>query len=163
MYQVFINNKKVFENSIITLCINTCLSYIGKSFKEFNKENQATIIHIEENKDINGSKPSEYSTKKIWVSSETFANLPKVGTPTASGKTRYFEEGYKELKSLIKRPPLELNGFLKLDFTNGIRQVEIFEYTVDVNQESYDKIEKHFLNFFKMSDKEKRNLIKRLQ
>lgn len=43
MYIVKLNNKEVLKNDIITLCVNTCLSYIGDSFKEFNKKNNIQI------------------------------------------------------------------------------------------------------------------------
>jgi len=43
MYIVKLNNTEIFKNNIITFCVNICLSHIGNSFKEFNKNNS---IHI---------------------------------------------------------------------------------------------------------------------
>ena len=116
---------------------------------------------FEQQKDANGGEPNPYSTEPIWVSRKS---LPReAGQKSKSGKTRYFEGGYKELKAAIGRPPLELKGLLKLDFTNGIRQVSPLEFEVDVNKESLNKIKGNFSKFFVLSREEKNNLIKRLQ
>jgi hypothetical protein len=116
---------------------------------------------FEENKDANGADPKPYSTEPMWASRST---LPReAGQKSKSGKTRYFEGGYKELKASIGRKPLELKGFLKLDFTNGIRQVGFLDFQVEVNKESLDKIKGNFKTFFKLNRSERENLLKRLQ
>jgi hypothetical protein len=56
-----------------------------------------------------------------------------------------------------------LKGFLKLDFTNGIRQVGFLDFQVEVNKESLDKIKGNFKTFFKLNRSERENLLKRLQ
>ena len=116
---------------------------------------------FEENKDANGNAPKPYSTEPMWASRST---LPReAGKKSKSGKTRYFEGGYSELKKSIGRPPLELKGFLKLHFTNGIRQVGFLDFQVEVNKESLDKIKGNFKTFFELSGEERKNLLKRLQ
>jgi hypothetical protein len=117
---------------------------------------------FEQQKDANGGEPKPYSTEPLWISREALKGVRDTGTKSKSGKTRYFEGGYKELKASIGRPPLELRGLLKLDFTNGIRQVSPLEFEVDVNKESLNKIRGNFRKFFELSEKEKNNLIKRL-
>lgn len=115
---------------------------------------------FEQQKDANGAEPKPYSTEPLWISRSA---LPReAGQKTKGGKTRYFEGGYKQMKSEVGRPPLELKGLLKLDFTNGIRQVSPLEFEVDVNKESLNKIRGNFRKFFELSEKEKNNLIKRL-
>jgi hypothetical protein len=115
---------------------------------------------FEQQKDANGGEPKPYSTEPLWISRSA---LPReAGQKTKGGKTRYFEGGYKQMKSEVGRPPLELKGLLKLDFTNGIRQVSPLEFEVDVNKESLNKIRGNFRKFFELSEKEKNNLIKRL-
>ncbi len=116
---------------------------------------------FEQQKDANGGEPKPYSTEPLWISRSA---LPReAGQKTKGGKTRYFEGGYKQMKSEVGRPPLELKGLLKLDFTNGIRQVSPLEFEVDVNKESLNKIRGNFRKFFELSEKEKNNLIKRLE
>jgi hypothetical protein len=116
---------------------------------------------FEKNKDVNGNAPKPYSTEPMWVSRST---LPReAGRKSKSGKTRYFEGGYAELKKSTDRPPLELNGYLKLDFINGITQVGFLDFQVEVNKESLDKIKGNFKTFFKLNRSERENLLKRLQ
>jgi hypothetical protein len=116
---------------------------------------------FEEHKDANGADPKTYSSEPLWISRTA---LPReAGQKTKGGKTRYFEGGYKQMKSEVGRPPLELRGLLKLDFTNGIRQVNPLEFQVDVNKESLNKIKGNFRTFFKFSNEERKNLLKRLE
>jgi hypothetical protein len=118
---------------------------------------------FEQQKDANGGAPKPYSTEPLWISRASLEGVKDTGRKSKSGKTRYFEDGYKELKASIGRPPLELRGFLKLDFTNGIRQVGPLQFDVDVNKESLNKINGNFKTFFELSRNEKENLLKRLE
>lgn len=116
---------------------------------------------FEETKDYKGGDPKPYSTEPIWASR---SSLPReAGKKSKSGKTRYFEGGYAELKKNIGRPPLELKGNLKLDFENGLRQINPLSFVVEVNGESMNKIKGNFVQFFRLSESEKDKLIERLK
>lgn len=112
---------------------------------------------FEENKDYKGGSPKPYSKEPLWFSR---SQLPReAGRKTKGGKTRYFEGGYDQLKREISRKPLELNRFLKSDFSNGLRQVDDFEFHVVLEKKNYDKMQGHFKDFPKASDEERKELI----
>lgn len=113
-----------------------------------------------DNKDINGNKPKPYSTEPMYASVARYKGVKLGGQKTESGKSKYFEGGYSQLKSESGRPPIELTGRLRDSFENGLREVNPYEYEIVVPKEDGDKIRGHFANFFKASEKEKQNLLK---
>lgn len=113
-----------------------------------------------DNKDINGNKPKPYSTEPMYASVARYKGVRLGGQKTESGKSKYFEGGYSQLKSESGRPPIELTGRLRDSFENGLREVNSYEYEIVVTKEDGDKIRGHFVNFFKVSEKEKENLLK---
>lgn len=113
-----------------------------------------------ENKDINGQAPRPYDTKPLWASKKAYANVRLGGKPSKTGKTHYFEGGYSQLKSESGRPPIELTTKLRNSWTNGLREVNEFEYVIEIPKEDNDKVRGNFVNFFKISKKEKDNLLK---
>ena len=113
-----------------------------------------------DNKDINGNKPKPYSTEPMYASVARYKGVRLGGQKTESGKSKYFEGGYSQLKSESGRPPIELTGRLRDSFENGLREVNSYEYEIVVPKEDGDKIRGHFVNFFKVSEKEKQNLLK---
>ena len=113
-----------------------------------------------DNKDINGNKPKPYSTEPMYASVARYKGVRLGGQKTESGKSKYFEGGYSQLKSESGRPPIELTGRLRDSFENGLREVNPYEYEIVVAKEDGDKIRGHFANFFKVSEKEKQNLLK---
>jgi hypothetical protein len=117
-----------------------------------------------DNKDINGNEPKPYSTEPMYASVARYKGLVRLGgEKTKSGKSKYFEGGYSQLKSESGRPPIELTGSLKNSFENGtraIKKINNYEYDIVVPKEDGDKIRGHFVNFFKVSEKEKQNLLK---
>jgi hypothetical protein len=113
-----------------------------------------------DNKDINGNKPNPYSTEPMYASVARYKGVRLGGQKTESGKSKYFEGGYSQLKSESGRPPIELTGRLRDSFENGLREVNSYEYEIVVTKEDGDKIRGHFVNFFKVSEKEKQNLLK---
>ena len=118
---------------------------------------------FKENKDINGNKPKPYSTEPIYASVARYKGVRLGGQKTESGKSKYFEGGYSQLKSESGRPPIELFGRLRDSFENGtraIKKISNYEYEIVVPKEDGDKIRGHFANFFKVSEKEKQNLLK---
>ena len=116
-----------------------------------------------ENKDINGNKPKPYDTDPMYASTARYKGLVRLGGRiTKSGKSKYFEGGYSQLKSESGRPPIELTGSLSTSFENGLREINPFEYEIVVPTEDGDKIRGHFVNFFKVSKTEKENLLKRI-
>ena len=119
-----------------------------------------------DNKDINGNKPKPYDTDPMYASVARYKGLVRLGGRiTKSGKSKYFEGGYSQLKSESGRPPIELTGSLSTSFENGnraVKKVSDFEYEIVVPKEDGDKIRGHFVNFFKVSQKEKENLLKRI-
>ena len=118
-----------------------------------------------DNKDINGNEPKPYSTEPMYASVARYKGIRLGGEKTKSGKSKYFEGGYSQLKSESGRPPIELTGSLKDSFENGtraVREINPYEYEIVVPKEDGDKIRGHFLNFFKVSVKEKQNLLKRI-
>lgn len=119
----------------------------------------STRIFID-NKDINGNKPKAYDTKPMYASVQAYRGVRLGGEKTKSGKSKYFEGGYSQLKKESGRPPIELFGNLKSDFANGVREVNPFEYEIVVSKENNDKIKGNFVNFFKVSKSEKENLLK---
>jgi hypothetical protein len=118
---------------------------------------------FKENKDINGNKPKAYSTEPMYASVARYKGVRLGGQKTESGKSKYFEGGYSQLKSESGRPPIELFGRLRDSFENGtraIKKISNYEYEIVVPKEDGDKIRGHFANFFKASEKEKQNLLK---
>ena len=116
-----------------------------------------------DNKDINGNKPKPYSTEPMYASVARYKGIKLGGQKTESGKSKYFEGGYSQLKSESGRPPIELTGRLRDSFENGtraIKKISNYEYEIVVPKEDGDKIRGHFVNFFKVSEKEKENLLK---
>ena len=113
-----------------------------------------------DNKDINGNKPKPYSTEPMYASVARYKGVRLGGQKTELGKSKYFEGGYSQLKSESGRPPIELTGRLRDSFENGLREVNPYEYEIVVAKEDGDKIRGHFANFFKVSEKEKQNLLK---
>lgn len=113
-----------------------------------------------DNKDINGNKTKPYSTEPMYASVARYKGVKLGGQKTESGKSKYFEGGYSQLKSESGRPPIELTGRLRDSFENGLREVNPYEYEIVVPKEDGDKIRGHFANFFKASEKEKQNLLK---
>ena len=113
-----------------------------------------------DNKDINGNKPKPYSTEPMYASVARYKGVKLGGQKTESGKSKYFEGGYSQLKSESGRPPIELTGRLRDSFENGLREVNPYEYEIVIPIEDGDKIRGHFVNFFKVSEKEKQNLLK---
>jgi hypothetical protein len=116
-----------------------------------------------DNKDINGNKPKPYSTEPMYASVARYKGVRLGGQKTESGKSKYFEGGYSQLKSESGRPPIELTGRLRDSFENGtraIKKISNYEYEIVVPKEDGDKIRGHFVNFFKVSEKEKQNLLK---
>lgn len=113
-----------------------------------------------DNKDINGNKPKPYSTEPMYASVARYKGVRLGGQKTESGKSKYFEGGYSQLKSESGRPPIELTGRLRDSFENGLREVNAYEYEIVVAKEDGDKIRGNFANFFKVSEKEKQNLLK---
>lgn len=113
-----------------------------------------------DNKDINGNKPKPYSTEPMYASVARYKGVRLGGQKTESGKSKYFEGGYSQLKSESGRPPIELTGRLRDSFENGLREVNPYEYEIVVAKEDGDKIRGNFANFFKVSEKEKQNLLK---
>ena len=113
-----------------------------------------------DNKDINGNKTKPYSTEPMYASVARYKGVRLGGQKTESGKSKYFEGGYSQLKSESGRPPIELTGRLRDSFENGLREVNPYEYEIVVAKEDGDKIRGNFANFFKVSEKEKQNLLK---
>lgn len=124
-------------------------------------DSMANRIFVE-NKDINGNKPKEYDTKPIYASIAAYRGIRLGGEKTKTGKSKYFEGGYSQLKNESGRPPIELFGNLKSDFSNGVREVNPYEYEIVVSKQNNDKIKGNFANFFKVSKLEKENLLKRI-
>lgn len=118
---------------------------------------------FKDNKDINGNKTKPYSTEPMYASVARYKGIKLGGQKTKSGKSKYFEGGYSQLKSESGRPPIELTGSLRDSFENGtraIKKISNYEYEIVVPKEDGDKIRGHFANFFKASEKEKQNLLK---
>ena len=115
---------------------------------------------FKDNKDINGNKPKPYSTKPMYASKATYSNFKLGGEETRGGKSKYFENGYSQLKRESDRPPIELFGRLRESFDEGLTQVNAYEYEIVIPIEDGDKIRGHFVNFFKVSEKENQNLLK---
>jgi hypothetical protein len=137
---------------------------LQKNFYEAVLElHESMVVRIfTDNKDINGNKPKPYSTKPMYASKIRYANFNLGGEETKGGKSKYFENGYRQLKSESSKPPLELFGRLVESFENGVREVNPYEYEIVVPKEDGDKIRGHFINFFKVSQSEKENLLKRI-
>lgn len=117
---------------------------------------------FKEQKDINGNSPKPYDTKPIYASVDRYKGVRLGGKKTKSGKSKYFEGGYSQLKNESGKPPIELFGNLKSNFANGVREINPFEYDIVVSQEDGNKIKGNFVNFFKVSKTEKENLLKRI-
>jgi hypothetical protein len=136
---------------------------LEKNFAEAVFDMHAAMVKriFKDNKDINGNEPKPYSTEPMYASVARYKGLVRLGgQKTESGKSKYFEGGYSQLKSESGRPPIELTGSLKNSFENGLREVNPYEYEIVVKKEDGDKIRGHFVNFFKVSQKEKQNLLK---
>jgi hypothetical protein len=117
---------------------------------------------FKENKDINGNSPKPYDTEPIYASVDRYKGVRLGGKKTKSGKSKYFEGGYSQLKRESGKPPIELFGNLKSNFANGVREVNPFEYEIVVEKENADKIKGNFVNFFKVSKTEKEKLLKKI-
>lgn len=68
---------------------------------------------------------SDYSTKELWVEPLT---LPRnAGSATGKRgkeiKTRYFAQGWKQVKSEVGRPNYELTGVLRSDFSSQLTTI----------------------------------------
>ena len=137
---------------------------LEKNFAEavFDLHADMAIRIFIDNKDINGNKPKAYDTKPIYASVNAYKGVRLGGKKTKSGKSKYFEGGYSQLKNESGQPPINLFGNLKSDFANGLREVNPFEYDIVVSIESGNKIKGNFANFFKVSQKETENLLKRI-
>jgi len=139
---------------------------LEKNFAEavFDMHDAMAKRIFKDNKDINGNEPKPYSTEPMYASVARYKGLVRLGgEKTKSGKSKYFEGGYSQLKSESGRPPIELTGSLKDSFENGtraIKKINNYEYDIVVPKEDGDKIRGHFVNFFKVSQKEKQNLLK---
>jgi hypothetical protein len=117
---------------------------------------------FKEQKDINGNSPKPYDTDPIYASVDRYKGVRLGGKKTKSGKSKYFEGGYSQLKRESGKPPIELFGNLKSNFANGVREINPFEYEIVVEKENADKIKGNFANFFKVSKTEKEKLLKRI-
>jgi hypothetical protein len=123
---------------------------------------------FKEQKDINGNSPKPYDTKPIYASIAKYKGEVVLGgkkTKNGTGKSKYFEGGYSQLKRESGKPPIELFGSLKSNFSNAVRavrEVNPFEYEIVVEKENADKIKGNFVNFFKVSKTEKENLLKKI-
>jgi len=117
---------------------------------------------FKEQKDINGNSPRPYDTNPMYASVDRYKGVRLGGKKTKSGKSKYFEGGYSELKRESGKPPIELFGKLKSEWANGVREINPFEYDIVVSQEDGNKIKGNFVNFFKVSKSEKENLLKRI-
>lgn len=114
-------------------------------------------------KDAKGSGPAAYDTDPMYISESNWpAGVRRAGVPTKSGKSRYFADGYAQLKSEIGRPNLELTGELHTNFATGLREVSETEIHVVVEKKNSAKIEKHFQRFFIPSESEIKELKKDL-
>ena len=138
---------------------------LEKNFYEAVLNLHDSMVHriFTDNKDINGNKPKPYSTEPMYASVARYKGVRLGGQKTESGKSKYFEGGYSQLKSESGRPPIELTGRLRDSFENGtraIKKISNYEYEIVVPKDDGDKIRGHFVNFFKASEKEKQNLLK---
>lgn len=135
---------------------------LEKNFSEavYDLHADMAIRIFKENKDINGNKPKAYDTKPMYASVKAYKGIRLGGEKTKTGKSKYFEGGYNQLKNESGRPPIELFGNLKSNFANGVREVTPFEYEIVVEKQNMDKIKGNFSNFFKVSKSEKENLLK---
>lgn len=137
---------------------------LQKNFAEavFDMHDAMVKRIFKDNKDINGNKTKPYSTEPMYASVARYKGVRLGGEKTKGGKSKYFEGGYSQLKSESGRPPIELTGNLRDSFENGLREVNPYEYEIVVTKEDGDKIKGHFANFFKISQKEKQNLLKEI-
>lgn len=135
---------------------------LEKNFSEavYDLHADMAIRIFKDNKDINGNKPKSYDTKPMYASVKDYRGVRLGGEKTKTGKSKYFEGGYGQLKSESGRPPIELFGNLKSNFANGVREVTPFEYEIVVEKQNMHKIKGNFSNFFKVSKSEKENLLK---
>jgi hypothetical protein len=63
-----------------------------------------------------------YSRKPLYVDVRSLPNTPsgfQVGKRGKKIKSAYFPQGYAQLKQVVDRPPLELQGSLKSSFANS--------------------------------------------
>jgi hypothetical protein len=137
---------------------------LEKNFEEgvFDLHDDMYKRIFKENKDINGNSPRSYDTTPMYASVDRYKDVRLGGKKTKSGKSKYFEGGYSQLKRESGRPPIQLFGNLKSNFSNGLREINPFEYEIVVEKENADKIKGNFVNFFKVSKTEKENLLKRI-
>lgn len=115
---------------------------------------------FEEGDDIKGNK-STYSSEPAWISRQ---NIPReAGKKSKSGKSRYFEGGYSEMKKAVGRRPFVLFGVLQNAIATGLRQVGLLKWELSIPDDKYlTTTNERNKNFFKLSDTEKKYLIKRL-
>ena len=137
---------------------------LEKNFAEavFDMHNDMGERIFRENKDINGNKTKPYDTKPIYASKSVYRGVRLGGENTKGGKSKRFEGGYAQLKQESGRPPIMLFGNLERSFNNGLRQVNELEYTIVLPNEDNSKVKGNFKEFFKVSKKEKENLLKRI-
>ena len=137
---------------------------LEKNFAEavFDLHDQMMKRIFKENKDINGNKTKPYSTELMYASKAAYKGVRLGGENTRGGKSKRFEGGYAQLKQESGRPPIVLFGNLERSFNNGLLKVNDLEYTIVLPKEDNDKVNANFKEFFKVSKKEKENLLKRI-
>jgi hypothetical protein len=135
---------------------------LEKNFAEsvFDLHDQMMKRIFKENKDINGNKTKPYSTELMYASKAAYKGVRLGGENTKGGKSKRFEGGYAQLKQESGRPPIVLFGNLERSFNNGLLKVNDLEYTIVLPKEDNDKVNANFKEFFKVSKKEKENLLK---
>lgn len=140
---------------------------LEKNFAEsvFDLHDQMMKRIFKENKDINGNKTKPYSTELMYASKAAYKGIRLGGENTRGGKSKRFEGGYAQLKQESGRPPILLFGNLEKSFNNGaeaVVKVNELEYNIVLPKEDNDKVKGNFKEFFKVSKKEKENLLKRI-
>jgi hypothetical protein len=135
---------------------------LEKNFAEsvFDLHDQMMKRIFKENKDINGNKTKPYSTELMYASKAAYKGVRLGGENTKGGKSKRFEGGYAQLKQESGRPPIVLFGNLERSFNNGLLKVNDLEYTIVLPKDDNDKVKGNFKEFFKVSKKEKENLLK---
>jgi hypothetical protein len=135
---------------------------LEKNFAEsvFDLHDQMMKRIFKENKDINGNKTKPYSTELMYASKAAYKGVRLGGENTRGGKSKRFEGGYAQLKQESGRPPIVLFGNLERSFNNGLLKVNDLEYTIVLPKDDNDKVKGNFKEFFKVSKKEKENLLK---
>ncbi len=94
---------------------------------------------FDKNQDRNGSPQKPYSTDPISVKAPPDGIPREGGRKSKSGKTRYFEGGYSQLKSAMGQAPQNLFGALKTSFVTGLREINEYEYHISMREEEFVK------------------------